>query len=134
MPSGPPSLSSSAVDDESIPIGDGRNFLLFEAGHACTRRPLAQTFPEAVEPLGLAQGLDLHPAVRQIAHPAGEAPQLLRRPPREPAEAHALDLAADHDAAGPPHFPAFQPWRPSRGTKATSSPSLRRISPRGDLR
>src|SRR4051794_38082640 len=106
---------SLAIDDESVPVGDGRDLLLLEAGHPGSRRTLAQPPAEGLDPLGLPRHLDLHAAVRQVAHPAREVSHLLRRLAGEPAEAHPLYPAAHPDAERPAaaHFCGFQPWRPS---------------------
>jgi hypothetical protein len=89
---------------------------------------------EAVERLRPARRLDLHLAAGEVPHPARH-PELARRLADEVAEAHALHAAGEEpaDGAGARRHSAFQPWRPRSGTKATSSPSRRRSSPRADF-
>src|SRR5258708_5651142 len=148
------------IDLEACPFGLGGQRLLVEVSAGGARRPLPQPRLELLDFLPLAGDLDLDRAVPQVAHPAHQ-PQLAGDAARGVAEADALDAPAQPQPQGHPlalpasgtaaariatartaaaraaaaHLPpSFQPWRPTSGTKPTSSPSLRRSSPRADLR
>src|SRR6202023_3231318 len=147
----------SVIDLEAVPVGLGGQPFLVQAGDPGARRPLPPPRLRPLAALRCAGDLALDAAVAQVPHAAGQA-QLAGHAAHEPAEADALDAPAQPQAQGHPlapplpvpetaaattriagaaaaHLPpSFQPWRPTSGTKPTSSPSLRRSSPRADLR
>src|SRR5579864_687024 len=100
------------------------------AGHAAHEPAEADALDASVQPQ--AQG---HPptAARPVpetaaAARAGAVPATAVPVTTVPAAGAAAARAAAHLP------PSFQPWRPTSGTKPTSSPSRRRSSPRADLR
>ena len=96
-------------------------------------RAMTESFVKLLTDLDLLTSQQANFTPRLPDGSAGE-PQLAGFLAGEPAEAHPLHPAGDPQAHGAPglfrrsahgSLPSFQPWRPRRGTKATSSPSPR---------
>src|ERR1700674_5617112 len=113
------------------------------AGHAAHEPAEADALDAPAQPQ--PQGHPLAPAAAEIAARHATGTSIPAAPVTTTAAIAAIGGAAPARTtaaaaipvprAAAAHLPpSFQPWRPTSGTKPTSSPSLRRSSPRADLR